>query len=425
MDNEGDVVPVKKDEPQSTQVSEDDYVENNEQSNNQNMSDEVRDRYIQMKAGASDGGIVAPEKPKRIIGKMIKPEDVTPVQTDTEAKDPKAGIYVSRGFVGDIVATGKDIVSYPKRKYEEIKSSVVKAVDTAEDNANKQLKYENYKRVGGNILGNISSNVVNDIGYLGQQAKSSARNIGLTEKQSVKKYGDIQYPGLFGGRGGYAEDLTKDKVKKVQYKRVESFNEDENEDRVADNQGKIRIGKKNPMNIFGGAKNQTLPGEKKKKSSNKDDKKKVKTMDAFGFPVYKTTTKSKKKPAVIYEKPGRKPAPSSMDVINFGVMRDPLSTPAKKSHHKKVPQPIQQDTNPFTNPFENMSGSNKSSGNAIADIFGVNKRQKISKNTNSILDAFGVSRKPITKPLKAGKAKLNSKDAMVSIFSRKKKGRLF
>jgi hypothetical protein len=129
------------------------------------------------------------------------------------------------------------------------KSYVNKKVENVESNLNKSLTKENYKKIGGNIIKNAGSNLKNDIGFLGNQVVSSAKNVGLSEKQSAKKYGDVQYPTLFGGEGGYADVVTKDRIKKRNIKQLGSFNQNENNEKLSKNIASIDIfkTKQNPV----------------------------------------------------------------------------------------------------------------------------------------------------------------------------------
>jgi hypothetical protein len=120
---------------------------------------------------------------------------------------------------------------------ERIKNKIGSTYNNVKTNAKKQLTFANGKRVIVNTSKNVAKNVANnfgeDVGYLGHQAISSVRNVGLTEKQSIAKYGETQYPSLFGGTGGYADIITSDKGSRSKIKQVTGFSNMFNDNEIS------------------------------------------------------------------------------------------------------------------------------------------------------------------------------------------------
>jgi hypothetical protein len=106
---------------------------------------------------------------------------------------------------------------------ERIKNKIGSTYNNVKTNAKKQITFANGKRIIVNTSKNVANNLGEDVGYLGHQVVSSGRNIGLTDKQSIKKYGETQYPSLFGGTGGYVDIITSDKGSRSKIKQVSGF----------------------------------------------------------------------------------------------------------------------------------------------------------------------------------------------------------
>jgi hypothetical protein len=104
-----------------------------------------------------------------------------------------------------------------------VKDKISTTYSNVKENAKKQITFANGKQIVVNTAKNVAHNLEEDVGYLGHQTVSSARNIGLTEKQSIAKYGETQYPSLFGGTGGFGDIVfsdvgnSKSKIKRVDY----------------------------------------------------------------------------------------------------------------------------------------------------------------------------------------------------------------
>jgi hypothetical protein len=135
-----------------------------------------------------------------------------------------------------------------RQKYSEVKSNVNVRVK----NAKEGITVNNAKKVGARVVQNVSTNLKEDVEFGARQGISSVKNIGLTEKQSVAKYGDVQYPRLFGGEGGGFGDLiTSDKQDVRRHiTTVKGRSNRANLDVIAANNKNIASGKYNPLDAF-------------------------------------------------------------------------------------------------------------------------------------------------------------------------------
>lgn len=157
-----------------------------------------------------------------------------------------------------------------ENRIERAKANVVRTYDTTVENTKKAVTVENAKKLGKQIYTNVKTNLREDAGNLGKQGVSSVKNFGLTEKQSIRKYGTGQAPRFFSGDGGGFGDLAfSDKG----------------------NARKRAVGNGNPLDYF---KKVSAP---KVKGKNKSQVKKVKSIDFNSIGVvsspFKTMSKTK------------------------------------------------------------------------------------------------------------------------------------
>lgn len=290
---------------------------------------------------------------------------------------------------------------------------------------------------------NATTKMAQDTGYLGNQIIWTGKNIGLSEKQSTKKYGDLQYPTLFGGAGGYADLVTSDKGTRRKIRQVGEDSNDTNKDMIADNQGQIRLGKKNPMDIFAKSKSNQTKKEKELQAKldklngvNKGKKPKRQSLNSLGsiglvsspFGSEMVDTKPRESNGVIS--------------VDFNGLQPKQKNMSVKTINRKL-----SDNNPYNDPFGSfkqtkskklnsksmdiLGSLNKSNisnqkpkplhnANAMQDIFSGGKKTK----GNAMEDIFGVSHKK-AKPLKGQAPKNNNVSDIFSmdLFGQKKKKR--
>jgi hypothetical protein len=157
--------------------------------------------------------------------------------------------YAERSeYVDDPTANVKPKQSFTERVKENLRTKY----NTVSSNVKRTVTVENAKRIGKEAITNAGRNIKEDVEFGARQGVSSVKNFGLTEKQSVAKYGDVQYPRLFGGEGGGFGDLiTSDKQDVRRHiTTVKGRSNRANLDVIAANNKNIASGKYNPLDAF-------------------------------------------------------------------------------------------------------------------------------------------------------------------------------
>jgi len=95
----------------------------------------------------------------------------------------------------------------PKQSFaERVKENLRSKYNTVKSNIKQNVTFDNAKRMGAQVVRNVGNNMKEDVSYLGKQGVSTVRQIGITEKQSKKRYGDDVVP-AFGYGGGFGQDV--------------------------------------------------------------------------------------------------------------------------------------------------------------------------------------------------------------------------
>jgi len=159
-------------------------------------------------------------------------EAATQAKEYASEKAKQAGDYVAdKAERSDEYATKKSeqAEKYVSNKLDQAEEYATKKAEQAKKYASENLTkeriieeakkipdktYKGMQRAEGVLDRNIAfDRLGEDTKYLWEQAKSSGRNIGLSEKQSARKYGDVQFPTLFGGSGGMFD--TPERERKI------------------------------------------------------------------------------------------------------------------------------------------------------------------------------------------------------------------
>lgn len=191
----------------------------------------------------------------------ISYSDIYSTKEDTPRVSLNKAYAETSGYreVDDPTVTEKGTKSFTENvkdklrtRYNAVKSNLHQTYDTTVSNAKKTITVENAKRVGKTAITNAGRNMGEDISQLGRQGVSSVKNLGLTQKQSKRKYGKEQVPTLFGGEGSFAGDVfgnmrAVNKQKQSNKQKQKSVNKNVNTVNVI-----VKTKKKQSMDVLSG-----------------------------------------------------------------------------------------------------------------------------------------------------------------------------